>query len=121
MTAKIRAKKPVRELYAAALVAEGTITQEEADAVATEIWDDLAKRHRELKEQLASAGEDQPTGGYELDRSASPEVKSEVSADRLQALNEDLLRVPEGFTVHPKLVKQLERRRQAVGPDVGID
>jgi 2-oxoglutarate dehydrogenase E1 component len=29
--------------------------------------------------------------------------------------------VPDGFTVHPKLVKQLERRRNAVGPDGGID
>ena len=76
MTAKIKAKKPVRELFAGTLVAEGTITQEEADGVAGEIWDDLAKRHRELKEQLASAGDEQPTGGYELDRSASPDVKT---------------------------------------------
>ena len=29
--------------------------------------------------------------------------------------------VPEGFTVHPKLVKQLERRREALGADGGID
>ena len=29
--------------------------------------------------------------------------------------------MPEGFTVHPKLVKQLERRRTAIGPDGGID
>ena len=121
MTAKIKAKKPVRELYAASLVQEGTITQEEADAIATEIWEDLARRHRELKEQLQSAGDEQPTGGYELDRSASPEVKTAVSTERLQTLNEELLRVPEGFTVHPKLVKQLERRRQAIGPDGGID
>jgi 2-oxoglutarate dehydrogenase E1 component len=32
-----------------------------------------------------------------------------------------LLRVPDGFTVHPKLVKQLERRRVALGPEGGID
>src|SRR4051794_13390051 len=121
MTAKIKAKKAVRELYAAQLVSDGVISQEEADAIATEIWDDLARRHRELKEQLASAGEDQPTGGYELDRSASPEVKTAVSAERLQTLNDELLRVPEGFTIHPKLVKQLERRRAAVGPEGGID
>ncbi|MBE2320515.1 multifunctional oxoglutarate decarboxylase/oxoglutarate dehydrogenase thiamine pyrophosphate-binding subunit/dihydrolipoyllysine-residue succinyltransferase subunit [Solirubrobacter sp. CPCC 204708] len=121
MTAKIKAKKPVRELFAASLVNDGTITQEEADAVAAEIWDDLAKRHRELKEQLASAGNEQPTGGYELDRSASPDVKTQVSKDRLQTLNEELLRIPEGFTVHPKLIKQLERRRTAIGPDGGID
>ncbi len=121
MTSKIKAKKPVRELFAGTLVAEGTITQEEADGVAAEIWDDLAKRHRELKEQLASAGDEQPTGGYELDRSASPDVKTAVSKEHLETLNEELLRIPEGFTVHPKLVKQLERRRTAIGPDGGID
>src|SRR3954452_23180866 len=122
MTAKIKAKKAVRDLYAAALVQEGTITQEESDALSQEIWDDLAQRHRELKEHLSGpGGDDQPTGGYELDRSASPEVKTAVSAERLRSLNEDLLRIPEGFTVHPKLVKQLERRRAALGEEGGID
>ena len=121
MTAKIKAKKPVRELYAATLVGDGTLTQDEADEIATEIWEDLARRHKELKEQLASAGDEQPTGGYELDRSASPEVKTAVSSERLQTLNDELLRVPEGFTIHPKLIKQLERRRTAIGPDGGID
>ena len=121
MTAKIKAKKAVRELYSNALLQDGTLTQEESDAISAEIWDDLARRHRELKEQLASAGDEQPTGGYELDRSASPEVKTAVSTERLQTLNEELMRVPEGFTVHPKLVKQLERRRNAIGPDGGID
>ena len=66
----------------------------------------------ELKEQLADAGgADQPTGGYELDRSPRPRSTTAVSEERLRTLNEELLRVPEGFTVHPKLVKQLERRR----------
>ena len=97
------------------------MTQEETDALATEIWDTLARRHRELKEELAEAGAEQPTGGYELDRSASPEVKTAVHGDILRGLNDDLLRVPEGFTVHPKLTKQLERRRDAVGADGGID
>ena len=39
----------------------------------------------------------------------------------LVALNEQLLSWPEGFTVHPKLRKQLERRRAALGPEGGID
>ena len=37
-----------------------------------------------------------------------------MPAERLRELGEELLRVPEGFTVHPKLVKQLERRREAL-------
>ena len=121
MAATIKAKPPVRELFAQELVREGTLSQDEADAIAQEIWDDLAARHKALKQELTSGDTEQPTGGYELDRSPSPDVKTAVSAERLNTLNAELLRVPEGFTVHPKLVKQLERRRAAVGPDGGID
>src|SRR3954468_24923858 len=121
MAARIKAKKPSRELYAEQLVREGVVSQEEADALGQEIWDNLSARHRALKEELASADAGQPTGGYQLDRSPSPEVKTAVSEERLRTLNEELLRIPEGFTVHPKLVKQLERRRETFGPDGGID
>ena len=121
LAAKIKDKISVREIYAARLVEQGVVTQEEADAVARSIWENLAERHRELKSDLAASDDDQPTGGYELDRSPSPEVSTAVSAERLTGLNEDLLRVPEGFTVHPKLAKQLERRRETVGADGGID
>src|SRR5690349_16015535 len=121
MAAKIKAKKPSREIYSEALVAQGVITQEESEALAQAVWDERARRHRALKERLASAGAEQPTGGYELNRSASPEVKTAVSRERLQTLNDELLRVPDGFTVHPKLIKQLERRRTTIGPEGGID
>ena len=57
------------------------------------------------------------TGEYQLDRSPSPEVDTAVPAERLRELGEQLLRVPEGFTVHPKLVKQLDRRREALAED----
>src|SRR5205085_8445092 len=56
-----------------------------------------------------------------LDRTPSPTVKTAVSADRLRVLNEELLRIPDGFSLNPKLVKQLERRREALGADGGID
>jgi 2-oxoglutarate decarboxylase len=121
MAAKIKSKTPVREIFAAQLVKQGVITQEESDAIAKEIWDGMAERHRELKEELSHASAEQPTGGYQLDRSPSPEVKTAVSTDRLQGLNDDLLAVPEGFNVHPKLLKQLERRRETIGPEGGID
>ena len=121
MAAKIKTKRPARELFADLLVGEGTLTKDESDAIASEIWDDLSRRHRELKEHLAHSGAEQPTGGYELDRTASPEVPTAIDREFALALNEDLLRVPDGFTVHPKLVKQLQRRRDAVGEKGGID
>ena len=48
-------------------------------------------------------------------------VETAVPAARLVALNDQLLTVPEGFTVNPKLKRQLERRRPAMGPEGGID
>ena len=121
MAAIIKSKTPTRELFAARLVEQGVMTQEETDALAKEIWDSMSRRHKELKEELSGEGAEQPTGGYELDRSPSPEVRTAVDAETLHELNEALLTWPEGFTVHPKLIKQLERRRASLGPDGGID
>ncbi|MEA2280786.1 MAG: hypothetical protein QOK21_1393, partial [Solirubrobacteraceae bacterium] len=121
MAAKIKAKTPARDIFAQKLVEQGVMTSEETDQLAAEIWQDLSDRHRALKEELSAADAEQPTGGYELDRSPSPEVTTAVPADELVNLNEQLLALPEGFSVHPKLARQLERRRAAVGPDGGID
>jgi 2-oxoglutarate dehydrogenase E1 component len=41
-------------------------------------------------------------------------VSTAVPAARVRELGLELLRAPDGFTVHPKLVKQLERRREAL-------
>ena len=144
-------KKRVSELWAERLVEDGVLTQEEVEQQRQDVWDELTRLHQDLKQQIKAAedagaveqatGEYQldrspspevqtavspdrlrsATGEYQLDRSPSPEVQTAVSPERLRSLNDELLRVPDGFTVHPKLVKQLERRRQAVGADGGID
>ncbi|HEY0361793.1 MAG TPA: multifunctional oxoglutarate decarboxylase/oxoglutarate dehydrogenase thiamine pyrophosphate-binding subunit/dihydrolipoyllysine-residue succinyltransferase subunit, partial [Solirubrobacteraceae bacterium] len=125
MYAKIKAKKRVSELWAEKLVEDGVLTQEEVEQQRQDVWDELTRLHQDLKQQIKAAEDagavEQATGEYQLDRSPSPEVQTAVSPDRLRSLNDELLRVPDGFTVHPKLVKQLERRRQAVGADGGID
>jgi multifunctional 2-oxoglutarate metabolism enzyme len=125
MYAKIKNKKRVSELWAEKLVEDGVVSQEEVERQRQDVWDELTRLHQDLKAQIKAAEEsgtvEQATGEYQLDRSPSPEVQTAVSADRLRVLNEELLAVPEGFTVHPKLIKQLERRREAVGPDGGID
>ena len=125
MYAKIKAKKRVSELWAERLVEDGVLTQEEVEQQRQDVWDELTRLHQDLKAQIKAAEDagavEQATGEYQLDRSPSPEVQTAVSPERLRSLNDELLRVPDGFTVHPKLVKQLERRRQAVGADGGID
>ncbi|MDX6672270.1 MAG: hypothetical protein QOI91_2633 [Solirubrobacteraceae bacterium] len=118
----IKTHPRVRDLFSKRLIEEGTVTKEEADALDQEVWGRLTELHQALKHAIESSAEvEHTTGQYELDRSPSPEVKTAVSAERLRVLNEELLEVPAGFTIHPKLVKQLERRRNALGEEGGID
>jgi multifunctional 2-oxoglutarate metabolism enzyme len=117
MYAKIKSKKRVAELWSDRLVAEGVVSPEEVEQQSQEVWDGLTLLHQRLKTKIASAAEhggEQSTGEYQLDRSPSPEVETAVPAARLRELGNQLLRVPDGFTVHPKMVKQLDRRREAL-------
>jgi 2-oxoglutarate decarboxylase len=115
--ARIKNKKRVAEIWGERLVAEGVVTQEEVEKQAQDVWDNLTLLHQRLKTKIAEVAEHggkHATGEYQLDRSPSPDVETAVPAARLRELGEQLLKVPEGFTVHPKLVKQLDRRREAL-------
>jgi 2-oxoglutarate dehydrogenase E1 component len=122
MYTAIKRHPTVPTLYARQLVEAGVVTQEEVDQLNDTIWQRLSEEHQQLKARLSSSAEvEQGTGEYELDRTPSPDVATAVDGERLRDLNEALLRVPEGFTVHPKLVKPLiEQRRAALGPEGGI-
>jgi multifunctional 2-oxoglutarate metabolism enzyme len=121
MYAKIKSKKRVAELWAERLIADGVVSREEVDKLGQSVWDNLTILHQRLKAKIAAAAEhgtEESTGEYQLDRTPSPEVTTAVAADRLRRLGEEMLRVPDGFTVHPKLVKQLQRRREALNDQV---
>ena len=111
----IKKHPPVRELFAKQLIEQGIVTEQDTTVMTDEVWSVLTEDHRKLKEQIAAAKEiEHGTGEYQLDRTPSPEVKTAVSVERLKVLNEELLSVPEGFSIHPKLIKQLEQRREAL-------
>jgi 2-oxoglutarate dehydrogenase E1 component len=117
----IKKHPPVRELFARQLIEQGVVTEAESTEMTDSVWSELTDDHHKLKARIEAAKEvEHATGEYQLDRTASPEVKTAVSADRLEVLNEELLAVPDGFTIHPKLAKQFEQRRAALGPEGGI-
>ncbi|HEY2054730.1 MAG TPA: multifunctional oxoglutarate decarboxylase/oxoglutarate dehydrogenase thiamine pyrophosphate-binding subunit/dihydrolipoyllysine-residue succinyltransferase subunit, partial [Solirubrobacterales bacterium] len=121
--AKIKALKPVSELYADKLIAEGVTTaeivKEEGDSRKAE----MSAALKDLRERMDAGDYEDPTvatGTGELDRTASPPVDTALSADTLIHLNEELLRVPDGFNVHKKLRRPLGRRTDALA-EGGID
>ena len=111
MAEQIEHQPPVRETYAKRLVEEGVITEDEASRLLEQTLETLREAHDELRASFA-----QPEAPPEArPRSDTGEaVVTAVPAERLRDLNEQLLQVPEGFMVNPKLAKQLERRREAI-------
>ena len=119
MAARIAAQPTVREQFARRLAEAGEVTPEEAEGLV----DDVQQRLRAAHESLRSTfGEDMPakSRSERTPSGADSGVDTRVAEEKLRSLNEQLLAVPEGFTVHPKLAKQLERRRTALD-EGGID
>ena len=116
MAAQVADHPTVRELFARRLVDEGTVTREEADGYLGVVTTELKQAHEALK---ATFGTPHTPEG-KIPYSSGDGVVTAVASDRLRALNEELLRVPEHFTTHPKLRSQLERRLQTIDAG-GID
>jgi len=115
---KIRSHPTARSLWAQRLVEAGHATQEWVD----ETVDGVAQQMRDAQEQARSAAqgqEDDPTipALSEPDRTPPP---TDVPIDVLRTINDASLRVPEGFTVHPKLQRQLARREELT-PDFAME
>ncbi len=110
----------VREQYAAALVAEGVLSQAESDELVETVHTAIKDAHERLKEAIA-AGRAPPDEEKRPGRGSDAPIETSVPAEHLVELNKQLLQVPEGFTIHPKLATQLERRRETIGDEGGID
>ncbi len=123
VAAKIKDHKPVSELYADQLIAEGLTTAQQVAQEGETRKAEMSAALKQLREKMDAGDYEDPTvatGTGELDRTASPPVDTSVSADDLIKLNEELLRVPDGFNVHRKLRRPLGKRTDALA-EGGID
>ncbi len=98
----------VRELWAGVLIGRGISSQAWADSLRQTRLDALQGVLASLKpeEDLAEQPPTPPPPG------AARRTKTGVPAVHLRALNAALLEAPPGFTVNPKLLKAMEKRRQ---------
>jgi 2-oxoglutarate dehydrogenase E1 component len=71
---------------------------------------DLARRQAAVRKRHSEPQLDR--GEEAIPSEASPDPQTAVTLDELRAVNAGLYAWPEGFSVHPKLAKQLERRRE---------
>ena len=110
----------VRELYASRLAEDGVLTQEEADRLAQERYDELAGVQDRLKEELAreDKGEepDRMSGVFQLG-----EPNTRVDRDKLINLNDRLVSLPADFNLNRKLKRVLDKRAGMANGDYSID
>ena len=115
----IERQPPVREQYAARLVEAGVLSAGEAEQLATAVQERMREAHEKLRASLERGG-----GAHRERRPGrvgEEQPETTVPVETLERLNRELLRVPNGFTVHPKLWRQLERRLETLGAEGGID
>ncbi|HEX4573709.1 MAG TPA: multifunctional oxoglutarate decarboxylase/oxoglutarate dehydrogenase thiamine pyrophosphate-binding subunit/dihydrolipoyllysine-residue succinyltransferase subunit [Gemmatimonadales bacterium] len=114
MYERIKQLPTVREKYVEQLVQAGVLAASQAEAEAAQLAQRLAEIAQSLKAHLSATG----TGEEPQRISSTPQVIAEpdtaVAAQLLTTLNEQLLDIPGGINVHPKLKRQLERRRAAL-------
>lgn len=107
----------VRAVFADKLRAEAVVT----DTAVQGMQDTVAATLREAQD---SVREHTLVGEHELDPDYEKPVVPEstgVSLDALTTINDALVTLPDGFTPHPKLWRQLERRAHDFGPEKPLD
>jgi 2-oxoglutarate dehydrogenase E1 component len=103
----VAAHPTVREKYVKQLVDSGAITQQRADAMVKERMDELERAYASVKPEqdyIPPVPEVPPSG-------AARKARTAVALETLHAINDALMAVPEGFTVHRKLERGRERRK----------
>jgi 2-oxoglutarate dehydrogenase E1 component len=130
----IRRHPTVRRIWAERLEQQGVVTMSAAEQMLQEAFQQL-EQARAVALSAGTPEEENRTEGQENGDGAQrgngagpntayqdvPRSLTPPTADELRELNETLLRLPEGFTINPRLERALERRRTALGHEGGID
>ncbi|MET9085680.1 multifunctional oxoglutarate decarboxylase/oxoglutarate dehydrogenase thiamine pyrophosphate-binding subunit/dihydrolipoyllysine-residue succinyltransferase subunit [Streptomyces sp. NPDC004237] len=100
-------KRSVRKLYTESLIGRGDITLEEAEQALQDYQGQLEKVFTEVREataQPAAAPAHEPQDGFPV------AVPTAISAEVVKRIAESQVNIPDYFTVHPRLLPQLQRR-----------
>src|SRR5437773_5738520 len=114
MYERIKQTPTVRHRYAEQLAGERVLDVAQADTEAERFYQRLSEIQQSLKAHLSEAGVGEEQQRISGAQQLVAEPDTTVATPVLAGLNEQLLVVPAGFSVNPKLKKQLERRRGAL-------
>jgi 2-oxoglutarate dehydrogenase E1 component len=108
----IEQKRSVRKLYTESLIGRGDITLEEAEQVLRDYQQQLERVFTEVRDATTQPSEWTTVPDYP-DKPAG-ETATAVVPEVLKRIADAYVTPPDGFTVHPKVMPQLQRRAQAI-------
>ncbi len=108
----IEQKRSVRKLYTESLIGRGDITIEEAEQVLRDYQQQLERVFTEVREATSQPSEWTTVPDYP--EKTAGEAITAVSPDVMKRISDAYVTPPEGFTVHPKVMPQLQRRAGAI-------
>src|SRR4029079_730648 len=108
----IEQKRSVRKLYTESLIGRGDITVEEAEQVLRDYQQQLERVFTEVRE--ASNAPSEWTTVPDYPEKSANETATAISKETLKRISDAHVNAPEGFTVHPKVLPQLQRRAAAI-------
>jgi 2-oxoglutarate decarboxylase len=111
----IEHKRSVRKLYTEALIGRGDITVEEAEQALKDYQQQLERVFAEVRDVKASSADEYVTvPEYPKKHEAHGGAETAISREVLKRIADAHVNAPEGFTVHPKVLPQLQRRAAAI-------
>ncbi|MFS1298605.1 multifunctional oxoglutarate decarboxylase/oxoglutarate dehydrogenase thiamine pyrophosphate-binding subunit/dihydrolipoyllysine-residue succinyltransferase subunit [Streptosporangium longisporum] len=113
----IDAKRSTRKLYTEALIGRGDITVEEAESALRDYQAKLENAFAETRAAKDQTGEFSRPVDLETVPWSHEDVTTAISEETVKRIVETQLNMPEGFTVHPRLLPVLQRRGQMVAED----
>ncbi|MDQ3486012.1 MAG: multifunctional oxoglutarate decarboxylase/oxoglutarate dehydrogenase thiamine pyrophosphate-binding subunit/dihydrolipoyllysine-residue succinyltransferase subunit, partial [Actinomycetota bacterium] len=108
----IEQKRSVRKLYTESLIGRGDITIEEAEQVLRDYQQQLERVFTEVREASNQPSEWTTVPDYP-DKPAG-ETATAISRECLKRIADAYVTPPDGFTVHPKVMPQLQRRAASI-------
>lgn len=108
----IEQKRSVRKLYTESLIGRGDITIEEAEQVLRDYQQQLERVFTEVRE--ASSQPSEWTTVPDYPEKPAGEARTAISPEAMKRIADAYVTPPQGFTVHPKVMPQLQRRATAI-------
>src|SRR5215469_8766774 len=115
----IDAKRSTRKLYTEALIGRGDITMEEAEQALRDYQLELERAFTETKDAISRPAETAavkaaPGAGMPIDHTGVPTA---ITGETVKRIIDTQVALPDGFTAHPRLLPQLQRRASMVEQD----